>query len=236
MDKQKKIVNMFDDIAKTYDMANRVLSFGVDKTWRKRGCDLTYGFYDKKELSLILDVACGTGDMLDYWRNRAEAKNIQVEKYLGIDPSTGMLEVARKKLPDMEFLQAEAKNLPVEDSSADILSISYGIRNVVDRIEALKEFHRVLKPSGMIVILEFTKQEREGIGSILVDFYMKRVLPAVGGMVSGNKEAYQYLPNSIDNFLTTKKMIDELKESGFEMMYHKSFSMGISTLFIAKKI
>ena len=236
MDKQKKIVSMFDDIAKTYDLANRVLSFGSDIAWRKRACEKAFDFYGKSEVERITDVACGTGDMLGFWQKIADKKGIKVDEFLGVDPSSGMLEVAKEKFPNFDYIKAYAQNMPIKDCSSDFVSITYGIRNVVDRVEAIKEFYRVLKPGGMLVILEFTKREKRGFIDNLVEFYMKKILPAVGGLVSGNKEAYEYLPNSIDNFLTTKHLISELEGNGFEIKYVKAFSFGISTLFIAKKI
>ncbi|BCD67582.1 bifunctional demethylmenaquinone methyltransferase/2-methoxy-6-polyprenyl-1,4-benzoquinol methylase UbiE [Nitratiruptor sp. YY09-18] len=235
MDKQKKIVHMFDDIAKSYDVANRVLSFGSDIAWRKRACDLAFGFYDKDEVTQITDVACGTGDMLGFWEKIAQKRGIKVNTYLGIDPSQGMLEVAKEKFPHFSYLQAFAQNLPLEDEVSDFVSITYGIRNVVERQKALDEFARILKPGGILVILEFTKREKQTFMDNVVEFYMKKVLPAVGGFVSGNRAAYEYLPNSIDNFLTTEQLIRELQEAGFAMEYTKAFSFGISTLFIAKK-
>jgi len=236
MDKQKKIVSMFDDIAKTYDLANRVLSFGSDIAWRKRACEKAYGFYNKSEVKRITDVACGTGDMLGFWQKIADKKGIKVDEYLGIDPSSGMLEVAKEKFPNFSYIKAYAQSMPIEDSSSDFVSITYGIRNVVDRVEAINEFYRVLKPGGMLVILEFTKREKANFIDNVTQFYMKRILPTIGGLVSGNKEAYEYLPNSIDNFLTTEHLISELESNGFEIKYVKAFSFGISTLFIAKKI
>lgn len=236
MDKQKKIVSMFDDIAKTYDLANRVLSFGSDIAWRKRACEKAYGFYNKSEVKRITDVACGTGDMLGFWQKIADKKGIKVDEFLGIDPSSGMLEVAKEKFPNFSYIKAYAQSMPIEDSSSDFVSITYGIRNVVDRVEAINEFYRVLKPGGMLVILEFTKREKANFIDNVTQFYMKKILPTIGGLVSGNKEAYEYLPNSIDNFLTTEHLISELESNGFEIKYVKAFSFGISTLFIAKKI
>ena len=234
--KQEKIVHMFDDIASTYDMANRVLSFGIDKQWRKKGCDKAYELLAKDELTQITDVATGTGDLLLFWRDRAKKSNVKVNKFVGIDPSVGMLEVAKEKVDFAEFLEGKAQQLPVDDEGTDIISISYGIRNVVDRVEALQEFNRALKPGGMVVILEFTKQEKSGFVSKMVDLYMKKILPAIGGLVSKNYAAYKYLPDSIEEFLTTKMLQKELEDAGFEMKYTKSFSMGISTLLVAQKV
>ena len=235
-EKQEKIVGMFDDIASTYDLANRVLSFGIDKQWRKKGCNKAYDILGEKKLSQITDVATGTGDLLIYWKDIAKSRGIEVEKFVGVDPSVGMLEVAKTKVDFSEFIEGKAQKLPIEDESTDVISISYGIRNVVDRVEALQEFYRALKPSGIVVILEFTKQERSGVVDKIVDFGMKNVLPRVGGLISKNYEAYKYLPDSIEEFLTTEMLAKELEESGFEMKYTKSFSMGISTLLVAQKI
>ncbi len=234
--KQDKIVGMFDEIASTYDLANRVLSFGIDKQWRRKGCDKAYSLLGKKELTQITDVACGTGDLLLYWKERAIKHKIKVDKFIGIDPSVGMLKVAKEKVDFADFLEGKAQELPVEDEGTDIISISYGIRNVVDRVEALQEFYRALKPNGMVVILEFTKQEKSGIVAKSVDLYMKNILPAIGGLVSKNYKAYKYLPDSIEEFLTTEMLEKELEEAGFKMKYTKSFSMGISTLLVAQKI
>ncbi len=235
-EKQEKIVTMFDDIASTYDLANRVLSFGIDKQWRRKGCDKAYEILGRKTLSQITDVATGTGDLLLYWKDRANVHGVDVGKYVGIDPSVGMLKVAKEKVNFATFIEGKAQQLPIENESTDIISISYGIRNVVDRAEALQEFYRALKPGGIVVILEFTKQDRSGIIDKIVDFGMKKVLPRVGGMISKNYEAYKYLPDSIEEFLTTEMLENELKDAGFEMKYTKSFSMGISTLLVAQKI
>jgi len=233
--KQEKIVEMFDDIASTYDKANRVLSMGIDIQWRKKGCDKAFEILDKKELGQVTDVATGTGDLLIYWKEQAEKNAVAINKYVGIDPSVGMLDVARKKVDFAEFIEGKAQELPIEDLSTDVISISYGIRNVVDRVEALQEFYRALKPGGIVMILEFTKQDRNGIVDKVVDFGMKNVLPRVGGFISKNYEAYKYLPDSIEEFLTTEMLSKELEEAGFEMKYTKSFSMGISTLLVAQK-
>jgi demethylmenaquinone methyltransferase/2-methoxy-6-polyprenyl-1,4-benzoquinol methylase len=234
-EKQNKIVGMFDDIASTYDLANRVLSMGIDIQWRKKGCDKAFEILDQKTLTQITDVATGTGDLLIYWKEQAAKNGVTIEKYIGIDPSVGMLEVAKKKVNFAQFIEGKAQALPIEDESSDVISISYGIRNVVDRVEAWQEFYRALRPGGIVMILEFTKQERTGILDRLVDFGMKKVLPKVGGLISRNYAAYQYLPDSIEEFLTTEMLSKELEEAGFEMRYTKSFSMGISTLLVAQK-
>ena len=235
MEKQEKIVSMFNDIAPTYDTANRVMSMGVDKSWRRKGCDLAFSYYGKDNIDLIVDVACGTGDMMDYWRKQAEKSGIAVGKLLGVDPSDGMVNVGKEKFPDFDFVIAPATKISLEDGLADMLSISYGIRNVVERQAALEEFNRVLKQNGMVVILEFMKNENPSLLGQIRDFYMNRILPKVGGFISKNLEAYEYLPNSIESFSTVENMQNELMAAGFEIMYTESFSMDISTLIIARK-
>jgi len=234
-EKQEKIVGMFDDIAETYDLANRVLSMGIDKQWRRKGCQKAYEILDTKNIGQITDVACGTGDLILFWDEQAKKEGVTVEKYVGVDPSVGMLDVARKKVDFAEFKEGKAQELPIDDNSTEIISISYGIRNVVDRVEALQEFYRALKPGGLVVILEFTKQERRGFVDKIVDFGMKNVLPRIGGLISKNYAAYKYLPDSIEEFLTTEMLAQELEEAGLKMQYTKSFTLGISTLLIAQK-
>ncbi|ADR33131.1 demethylmenaquinone methyltransferase [Sulfuricurvum kujiense DSM 16994] len=235
MTKQEKIVSMFNDIAPTYDRANRVLSMGVDTFWRRKACDLAFGYCPSEKIDSIVDVACGTGDMMGYWRRQAEKNGVHVSNIEGVDPSEGMVGVGREKFPQMSFYIAPATELPKPDTTADIISISYGIRNVVERQAGLREFNRVLKPGGLVVILEFMKNENPSMLGKVRDWYMNNVLPRIGGLISNNYEAYRYLPDSIEGFLTVAKMKQELEEAGFEMLYSKSFSMDISTLMIARK-
>lgn len=235
-DNQEEIIKMFNDIAKTYDLANRILSMGIDKTWRKKACNMAYNFYGKSNLTKIVDVACGTGDLMIDWENVANANGIEIDDIVGVDPSVGMMEVGKTKIPHRTFVEAGAESMPIDDSSADIISISYGIRNVVKRKEGLKEFARVLKKGGLCVILEFTKNDKNDFPAKLTKFYMNNLMPHIGGLVSKNKDAYTYLPESIEAFITTKQMCEELKEVGLEPVFVKGYSMEMSTTFIARKI
>ncbi|OCL87742.1 Demethylmenaquinone methyltransferase [Aliarcobacter thereius] len=236
MEKQEKIVSMFNNIAPTYDKANRVMSMGIDKSWRDKACNKTFELYNRKSIEKVVDVACGTGDMILFWKQNAKKRDIILENIVGIDPSVGMMEVGKTKLPEVEFIEAYATKMPLENDSSDILSISYGIRNVVQRQEAFYEFARVLKKGGLVVISEFTKNNKKSFLDKLTAFYMDNILPIIGGLISKNKEAYRYLPDSIDEFLTTENLCKELEIAGFEIVYTKAFSMKISTLIIAKKI
>ena len=235
-DNQEDIIKMFNDIAKTYDLANRILSMGIDKTWRKKACNLAYEFYGKSHLTKIVDVACGTGDLMIDWEKVATTNGINIDDIVGVDPSVGMMAVGKTKIPHRTFIEAGAESMPIDDESADIVSISYGIRNVVQRKEGLKEFARVLKKGGLCVILEFTKNDKNNFPAKLTKFYMNNLMPHIGGLVSKNKDAYTYLPKSIEAFITTKQMCEELKEVGLEPIFVKGYSMDMSTTFIARKI
>lgn len=234
--KQQDIIEMFNGIAKTYDIANRVLSMGIDKTWRRKACDLSFKLYGQDKLDKIVDVACGTGDLMIDWDNIAKKNGIEVDDIIGIDPSVGMMEVGKTKIPDRTFIEAGAEDLPLEDDSVDFISISYGIRNVVEREQGLKEFARVLKKGGLAVILEFTKNDKDNITSSITKFYMNNMMPTIGGLVSGSKDAYTYLPESIEAFITSDQMVAELKAVGLEPIFVKGYSMDMSTTFIARKI
>jgi len=199
--KQQDIIKMFNEIAKTYDIANRVLSMGIDKTWRRAACNLSFKLYGKEKLDKIVDVACGTGDLMIDWDNIGKQNGIEINDIIGIDPSVGMMEVGKTKIPNRTFIEAGAEKLPLEDESVDFISISYGIRNVVQREEGLKEFARVLKKGGLAVILEFTRNDKNNFTSNLTKFYMNNIMPTIGGLVSGSKEAYTYLPESIEAFI-----------------------------------
>ena len=235
MQKQEKIVDMFNQIAPTYDVANRVLSLGVDVSWRKFACRYMLEIFKNKSINIV-DVACGTGDMMGLWSEISKEFGVEVKSLTGIDPSSGMLKEARAKFPNFKFIEAYADNTTLASGEAQILSISYGIRNVVERKAALREFNRVLALNGYVVVLEFTKRQKKGLITSLRDFYLSKILPKIGGFISKNKEAYEYLPSSIENFLDAKSFCDELATAGFEIELCKGFSMDISTLFIAKKV
>ncbi|WP_187881480.1 bifunctional demethylmenaquinone methyltransferase/2-methoxy-6-polyprenyl-1,4-benzoquinol methylase UbiE [Helicobacter pylori] len=235
--KQEKIINMFDDIASSYDQANRLMSFGLDIKWRQRACEHAFLFLENKKALRLVDVACGTGDMLVAWQKSALNCGIEFKECLGIDPSNNMLALAEKKLENKaSFIQAQAKDLKgVGNSSVDILSIAYGLRNIVERQEALKEFFRVLKPRGVLVILEFLKKDNPTWLDKISGFYTNKVLPLVGGAISKNYGAYSYLPQSIEGFLSLESLKHELKNAGFEILRTEDSIAQISTTMLVKK-
>ncbi|GAA8699256.1 bifunctional demethylmenaquinone methyltransferase/2-methoxy-6-polyprenyl-1,4-benzoquinol methylase UbiE [Helicobacter pylori] len=235
--KQEKIINMFDDIASSYDQANRLMSFGLDVKWRQRACEHAFLFLENKKALRLVDVACGTGDMLVAWQKSALNCGIEFKECLGIDPSNNMLALAEKKLENKaSFIQAQAKDLKgVGNSSVDILSIAYGLRNIVERQEALKEFFRVLKPRGVLVILEFLKKDNPTWLDKISGFYTNKVLPLVGGAISKNYGAYSYLPQSIEGFLSLEGLKFELKNAGFEILRTEDSVAQISTAMLVRK-
>lgn len=279
--KQREIVAMFDSIAQNYDIANRILSFGIDRKWRKEACERAIGLCEKDSLD-ILDVACGTGDMILCWlkvcnsngnssltQDSGIAENFKnpslreskateaihesqidchdlafaksrndknINSIYGIDPSTEMLKIAQQKLPQSVILQnGEAKDLHIDSQSVDILSIAYGLRNVVEIDLALKEFHRVLRKNGILVILEFSKKDNENIFDKIARFYTKRILPYIGGFISRNYKAYKYLPDSVDDFLSLEQIATKLQNLGFSVKFSKRYFCNVCSLIIAKK-
>lgn len=231
--KQENIVNMFDNIAKNYDIANRILSLGVDTRWRKEACLKAIKLLQNKPESnlQIVDVACGTGDMILNWLKYTMNANIT-----GIDPSTNMLKIAKEKLPkEISLIKGEAKLLEIPDGSIDLLSIAYGLRNVVELDSALGEFTRVLKSGGVLVILEFTKKDKQNIFDIIASFYTRKILPLLGGLISKNYKAYKYLPNSVSDFLTLEELEDRLKTLGFNISFKKRYIANLCSLIIAQK-
>ncbi len=234
MSKQEEIVGLFDSIAKKYDLVNRVLTFGIDLKWRKKAIHEVFSLLKDSSLR-VLDVACGTGDMINIWKEMAK-KEGKTLKICGLDPSRGMLEVAKEKLPDVTFYQAYATDMPCESGSIDALSISFGIRNVVEIEKAVQEFNRVLKKGGVVLVLEFTKAENPHKLRKCIDFYSDKFLPKIGGILSKNRKAYEYLPNSIKNFYTPKELAGLFEKENFSIEKIDSFNFDQVTLLIARKI
>jgi demethylmenaquinone methyltransferase/2-methoxy-6-polyprenyl-1,4-benzoquinol methylase len=231
--RQEQIVSMFDSIAKRYDFVNRVLTFGIDKKWREKAVKETLEEINKNDIR-ILDVACGTGDMIEIWQKEADKKNIKTT-ICGLDPSGGMLEVSKKRFSNLKFYRAYATDIPCQSNNIDGISISFGIRNVLEIKKAISEFHRVLKNSGVVLVLEFVKAENPNKLRKCVDFYSNKFLPKIGGILSKNKEAYEYLPNSIENFYTPSELVSLFEEQGFKTLKSDSFNFGQVGVFIFKK-
>lgn len=193
----------------------------------------------------IADIACGTGDMLLQWHTQASKQNLIIDTLIGIDPSKEMLKIAKQKIqkklqssksPKVLIKVSEAKNLSMlEKESVDILSISYGLRNVLEYERALSEFWRVLKPSGVLVVLDFFKKPNPSLLDRFVGIYTRTILPFVGWAISRNYEAYKYLPDSMDSFVSPQKLAQDLQSLGFKQVQIKGYSANISHLVLGVK-
>ena len=204
----EKVRNMFADIADDYDRINGILSFGVHNAWRKK----TVLESGAKPGDRVLDCATGTGDLALEFK-----KTVGHNGYvLGTDFCKEMIEHAPAKAEDenlvVEFEVADAMDLPYDDNSFDVTSIAFGIRNVDDPLVSLKEMARVVKPGGRVVVLEFGQPE--GLIRYPYQFYSKHVMPTVGGWISGNREAYTYLPETSAKFPAGDKFLELMNETG----------------------
>lgn len=198
-DKQK-IEQMFDSIAPRYDFLNHALSLNIDKPWRRK----LIRQVKASNPSVVLDLACGTGDVT---RGLFE-QGISV---VGLDLSQGMLDIARAKSdPQINYIKGAADALPFDDESFDAVTIAFGIRNFDNRAKCLQEIKRVLKPGGMLAILEFTIPKNR-LWRGIYSFYFRNILPVIGGLISRNKAAYKYLPLSAFDFPQREVFCEELE-------------------------
>ncbi len=223
----EKVKNMFADIADDYDRINSILSFGVHNVWRKT----TVRESGAKPGDRVLDCATGTGDLALEFK-----KTVGHEGYVkGTDFCKEMIELApgkadKKKLV-VEFEVADAMDLPYEDNSFDIASIAFGIRNVDDPTVCLQEMARVVKPGGRVVVLEFGQPK--GPVRIPYEFYSKHVMPAVGGWISGNRDAYTYLPETSAKFPAEDKFLELMEKTGvFSEQRAVKLTGGISYVYV----
>ena len=217
---------MFSAIAPTYDLLNRILSLGIDASWRRSMVSrLPQGAVR------VLDLACGTGDVtIAALRAHPEAR------VCGADFSIPMLRGAVAKIHREGFrgratLQAaSAEDLPYADQSFDAVTIAFGIRNVARRERALGEMRRVLRRGGRVLILDFSLPPNPWVATAY-GFYFRRVLPLLGGVLSGNRRAYRYLPESVDGFPTRETFAGMMRDQGFEGVAFEDFTMGVATLY-----
>ena len=220
---------MFNDIAGRYDLLNRVLSLGLDRRWRLEAVRLGV----VAEPADILDVATGTGDLAFELRRQAQHARIT-----GLDFSEGMLELAAGKGERLgagvTFVAGDAQELPFGDESFDLVTIAYGLRNLARPLQGLSEFHRVLRPGGRLVVLEFPPPPGGFWGS-LVRFYFRRILPVIGGLVSGSRSAYTYLPTSVEGFMAPRALSGSLLQAGFATVRYRLQSFGLSAVHVADK-
>lgn len=224
---------MFGRIAPRYDLLNHVLSIDIDKLWRRR---VARGFsavlHDPN--AGVLDLCCGTGDLAFAFRREAPIG----AKIIGSDFVPEMLVRARTKAAAtnaaVEFIEADALNLPLAGASFDLVSCAFGFRNLANYGSGLNEILRVLKPGGAVAILEFAEPPGKVFGA-LYRFYFRRVLPLVGGMISGNASAYAYLPNSVSAFPSPEMLQMQFERAGFTGVQFQRWTGGIVTLHTGTK-
>ena len=226
--KKEFVEKMFDDISPRYDFLNHFLSLGIDIYWRKkfiRNLNIQTG-------QTILDVACGTGDI------GFEILKKHKIKLLNLDLSKNMLNIAKKKaqrkgLENIQFIQGDAEILPLENDSVDCLTIAYGLRNISHYERALKEFYHILKPGGILGILEFSIPKSRIIGALFT-FYFHHILPRIGSLFS-RSDAYRYLPESVDFFPPRDDICRKIMNAGFESSTFIDLTFGVSTIYLGHK-
>lgn len=220
---------MFNKISRTYDFLNLLLSFGLDRYWRWRAAR----WLDPKRHGKILDCATGTGDQLFAFLKRARSS---VEA-IGIDPAANMLVLAKEKCArrrlQATFVEGRADALPFVEASFDLLSMSFGIRNVEDVARSLAEMRRVMKPGGRMLILEFSLPSSRLFKTLHL-FYLHRVLPLIGRWISGHDAAYTYLANTITTFPYGENFCRLVEEAGFSTCACYPLTMGIVSLYVAE--
>jgi demethylmenaquinone methyltransferase / 2-methoxy-6-polyprenyl-1,4-benzoquinol methylase len=228
--KKEQMAKMFNNISRRYDFLNHLLSMGIDRIWRKTAIRLLRPSNPK----FILDVATGTGDFA------IQAMKLNPQKITGIDISEGMLSIGRKKLDRLhlndkiELLTGDSENLQFPADSFDAATVGFGVRNFEDLEKGLSEIRRVLKPGAMLVVLEFSRPGKFPMRQ-LYNFYFKNILPGLGRLISNDKSAYTYLPESVAAFPDGTDFENILKKVGFKETSCKSLTFGISSIYTARK-
>lgn len=229
--KKQQVAGMFNDIAFRYDFLNRFLSAGIDIRWRKKAIKQLLALQPKT----ILDVATGTADVAIM-----ASGILNPDKITGIDISDGMLELGRKKVEKLglgqkiELLNGDSETINFKNDSFDAVTVAFGVRNFENLEKGLAEILRVLKPGGKLVVLEFSKPQSAVIKGFY-NFYMKVICPMAGKIFSKNRDAYQYLDESIQQFPEGKKFTDILDNLGYRNTYTKPLSLGICSIYCGEK-
>ena len=230
LSKKDQVAKMFNNISGRYDFLNQLLSLGIDKMWRKRAI----GVLEPLKPKILLDVATGTGEFA------LEALKLNPDKIYGIDIADGMLDIGRKKIlakkvnATVELLHGDSENIPFGENKFDAATVAFGVRNFENLKRGLSEILRVLKPGGMVVILEFSKPTSFPFKQIY-NFYFRFILPRIGSMVSHDKAAYTYLPKSVEAFPDGEDFLRILHDVGFKNTQCSSLTFGISSIYIGTK-
>ena len=225
------IAAMFDRISPKYDALNHLLSFNIDKVWRKK----TAKAVAKSQPNTILDLATGTADLAI-----AVAKRNPQAQVIGMDISEKMLDIGKEKVMhqnlanQIELRLGDAAALPFEDNSFDAVIVAFGVRNFEDLDKGLSEISRVLKPGGQAVILEFSMPERFPVKQ-LYRFYFRHLLPFIGKLISKDNSAYAYLPASVERFPKPKAFLELLAQHGLIQGTVRPLTFGIATLYCSER-
>ena len=221
---------MFDNIAPAYDRLNHLLSFGLDRLWRRRVVRMVA----RCGAARVVDVATGTADLAIDIARRTEAEVV------GVDLSEAMIEIGRRKAERaglgrrIELIAGDAENLPLEDCSADCATVAFGVRNFQDIEAGLRQMHRVLVSGGRCFVLEFSTP-RGAVFAPLFRFYFHRILPVVGGAVSGDRKAYEYLPSSVDEFPSCERFARMMRGAGFVGVERVKLMFGVAYIYVGVK-
>jgi demethylmenaquinone methyltransferase / 2-methoxy-6-polyprenyl-1,4-benzoquinol methylase len=235
-----RVLDMFTRIAPRYDFLNHLLSFSLDHLWR-RSTAQRFAEILRRPDARVLDVCCGTGDLafaLDRVRSRAAGAAAHRPPIIGSDFVEPMLTRAREKARDanrpLAFAAADALHLPFADASFDLITTAFGFRNLANYEDGLREFARVLKQGGEVGILEFTEPS-SGPMAGLFRFYFEHILPRIGGTISGNSEAYKYLPGSVAKFPSPPELAALMERTGFSDVCIASWNFGSVILHSARR-
>lgn len=228
--KKAQVATMFNSIAGKYDFLNHFLSAGIDIYWRKKAVQIM----GRSQPKFLLDIATGTGDFA------IEALKLNPDKVIGIDISEGMLKVGQDKIRNknltskIELQLGDSENLTFADNSFDGTMAAFGVRNFENLEKGLTEMHRVLKPGGRIVVLEFSKPKSFPLKQVY-NFYFKQILPVFGKLISKDQAAYTYLPESVQAFPDGPEFISILKKVGFNTTEWHPLTFGISSVYTGLK-
>lgn len=222
----KAVRAMFSGIAKRYDLLNHLLSMNIDKRWRKLVRQKLQPILDRLD-GIVLDIACGTGDLSIELQSHAKARVI------GTDFCRPMLAVAAEKNAkvslNIPYVEADAMTLGFADATFDAVTIAFGLRNLPNFKDGLAEMNRILKPGGKLCVLEFSSPVVPGFRQAF-NFYFTRILPRIGGAVSGSRGAYEYLPDSVSKFPDQKGLADLMRETGFDDVEYLNLTGGIAAI------
>jgi demethylmenaquinone methyltransferase/2-methoxy-6-polyprenyl-1,4-benzoquinol methylase len=228
--KRERVEDMFDRIAPKYDLLNKVLSVGIDKGWRKKMVAELKPLQPKK----MLDIATGTADVA------IACMQLQPSQITGVDISALMLAEGQKKIEGLGFAkqitlqQADSESLPFEDNSFDAITVAFGVRNFQNLDKGLSEMLRVLKPNGKVVILEFSQPEKFPIKQFY-NFYSKYILPTIGQLVSKERAAYEYLPESVAAFPYGQEFVKIMNRNNFVNSKCVPLTFGIASIYVGSK-